>query len=77
MEKLFYKEYFDGGEDMIPFREKSSLKTMNSQFLKKIFRSEKYVEGFKNYLCKNFPKNFQKTLTRYGRRKTKKRLPIW
>ena len=50
MEKRLYKEYFDGDEEMIPFRENSSLKTMNAQYLKKIFQSEKFVEGFRDYL---------------------------
>lgn len=30
MEKRLYKEYFDGNEDMIPFRENSNMKTMNA-----------------------------------------------
>lgn len=64
MEKRFYKEYFDGEEEMIPFREKSNMKTMNSQYLKKIFQSPKYVAGFKEYLGIQFfiksSENFEK-----------------
>lgn len=30
MEKRFYKVYFGGEEEMIPFRKNSNLKTMNS-----------------------------------------------
>lgn len=77
MEKRFYKEYFDGEEEMIPFREKSNMKTMNSQYLKKIFQSRKYVAGFKEYLGIKLSIYDQKTLTRYGMKKMKKRLITW
>lgn len=56
MEKAFYKEYFghlegfDDIEELIPFRSKSSLKTMNIQYLKKIFSSEKFYAGYREYL---------------------------
>jgi hypothetical protein len=50
LEKRLYKEYFDGTEDMIPFRENSNMKTMNAQYLKKIFQSPKFVEAFREYL---------------------------
>lgn len=50
MEKRLYKEYFDGEEAMIPFRENSNMKTMNAQYLKKIFQSSRFVEAFKEYL---------------------------
>lgn len=46
IEKAFYKQYFphltynlNDIEEIIPFRSKSTLKTMNVQYLKKIFKS--------------------------------------
>lgn len=57
MEKVFYREYFGESmagdvEEMIPFRNGSSLKTMNVQYLKKIFQSPKFYEGYLQYLGK-------------------------
>ncbi|CAD8109863.1 unnamed protein product [Paramecium primaurelia] len=53
IEKVFYKEYFssnDNIEELIPFRSESSNKTMNTSYLKKIFSSEKFYEGYLSYL---------------------------
>ncbi|CAD8122153.1 unnamed protein product [Paramecium sonneborni] len=53
IEKVFYKEYFASNEnieELIPFRSESSNKTMNTSYLKKIFSSEKFYEGYLSYL---------------------------
>lgn len=53
IEKVFYKEYFssnDNIEELIPFRSESCNKTMNTSYLKKIFASEKFYDGYLQYL---------------------------
>ena len=37
-------------EELIPFREKSTNKTMNTQYLKRIFSSRKFYDGYLHYL---------------------------
>lgn len=57
MERAFYQEYFSDIEgeystieEIIPFRLKSTIKTMNAQYLKKIFKSRKFLKGYEEYL---------------------------
>jgi len=53
IEKVFYKEYFGNNgsvEEMIPFRQESANKTMNTSYLKKIFASPKFYEGYLEFL---------------------------
>ncbi|CAD8085795.1 unnamed protein product [Paramecium sonneborni] len=53
IEKVFYKEYFmtdDNIEELIPFRTESQNKTMNNSYLKKIFSSDKFYQGYLEYL---------------------------
>lgn len=84
MEKLFYKEYFGEAmagdiEEMIPFRNKSSIKTMNVQYLKRIFNCPKFYQGYLSYLGidKLLIKANQRNSMRSGKKKMKRRQQIW
>lgn len=37
-------------DEFMPFKKNSKIKTMNVSFLKTIFRSEAFLEGYKRYL---------------------------
>ncbi|KAL4469511.1 hypothetical protein ABPG74_004764 [Tetrahymena malaccensis] len=72
MDKAFFDKYFDSADfctddQFMPFKKKSSLKTMNSQFLKKIFKSPSFSQGYHQYLDK-----FEEISAKENEKKVKK-----
>ncbi|KAL4488063.1 hypothetical protein ABPG72_009401 [Tetrahymena utriculariae] len=72
MDKAFFDKYFDSADfctddQFMPFKKKSSLKTMNSQFLKKIFKSPSFSQGYHQYLDK-----FEEISVKENEKKVKK-----
>lgn len=62
-DREFYHAFFSGDQefikslknetidDMIPFRKDSKMKTMNENYLRKLFESERFSRFFFKFLC--------------------------